>query len=66
MADQARLQVVRVLGVDEQIWRLSRIADADPTVTGMVDLTRDELGVLHATLFDVVPRAGPAPRMPRG
>ncbi|WP_034810307.1 transposase, partial [Intrasporangium oryzae] len=50
-----------VLGVDEHIWRPSRIGDADRAVTGMVDLTRDEHGRLHARLLDVVPgRTGTA------
>jgi transposase len=50
-----------VLGVDEHIWRPSRIGDAARAVTGMVDLTRDEHGRLHARLLDVVPgRTGTA------
>ena len=49
------------LGVDEHIWRPSRIGSTDRAVTGMVDLTRDEDGVLHARLLDVVPgRSGTA------
>lgn len=54
VSDPARLQGVTVLGVDEHIWRPSRVGDADRAVTGMVDLTRDEQGVLHARLLDVV------------
>ena len=53
LADPARLQGVSVLGVDEHIWRPSRIGDAARAVTGMVDLTRDEHGRLHARLLDV-------------
>ena len=47
--------------MDEHIWRPSRIGSTDRAVTGMVDLTRDEHGVLHARLLDVVPgRSGTA------
>jgi transposase len=61
LADPARLSGVSILGVDEHIWRPSRIGDADRAVTGMVDLTRDEHGNLHARLLDVVPgRTGTA------
>ncbi len=57
----ARLDGVEVLGVDEHIWRPSRIGDKDRAVTGMVDLTRDAHGQLHARLLDVVPgRTGTA------
>jgi transposase len=52
---------VQVLGVDEHIWRPSRVGDAQRAVTGMVDLTRDAHGQLHARLLDVVPgRTGTA------
>ena len=61
LADPARLDGVTVLGVDEHVWRPSRVGDADRAVTGMVDLTRDEHGHLHARLLDVVPgRTGTA------
>lgn len=61
LADPARLKGVSVLGVDEHIWRPSRVGDAARAVTGMVDLTRDEHGRLHARLLDVVPgRTGTA------
>jgi transposase len=61
VADPIRLTGVRTLGVDEHIWRPSRIGDKDRAVTGMVDLTRDENGCLHARLLDVVPgRTGTA------
>ena len=61
LADPARLEGVEVLGVDEHIWRPSRVGDANRAVTGMVDLTRDPHGQLHARLLDVVPgRTGTA------
>lgn len=54
----ARLKGVRTLGVDEHIWRPSRIG-VDRAVTIMVDLTRDQDGCLHARLLDaVVGRSG--------
>jgi len=61
LADPGRLEGVQVLGVDEHIWRPSRVEDANRAVTGMVDLTRDAHGQLHARLLDVVPgRSGTA------
>ncbi len=61
LADPARLQGVEVLGVDEHFWRPSRVGDKDRAVTGMVDLTRDPHGQLHAGLLDIVPgRTGTA------
>ena len=55
-----RLQKVTTLGVDEHIWRPSRIG-TDRAVTIMVDLTRDQDGCLHARLLDaVVGRSGTA------
>jgi len=61
LADPGRLEGVQVLGVDEHIWRPSRVGDANRAVTGMVDLTRDTHGQLHARLLDVVPgRSGTA------
>jgi transposase len=61
LADPTRLDGIEVLGVDEHIWRPSRVGDADRAVTGMVDLTRDAHGQLHARLLDVVPgRTGTA------
>jgi transposase len=57
-SDPARLQNVKTLGVDEHIWRPSRIG-VDRAVTIMVDLTRDQAGCLHARLLDaVVGRSG--------
>ncbi len=52
-ADPTRLSGVKTLGVDEHIWRPSR-RGSDRAVTGMVDLTRDQHGQLHARLLDVV------------
>jgi transposase len=52
--DPGRLNGVRVLGVDEHIWRPSRVGDRDRAVTTMVDLTRCQQGCLHARLLDVV------------
>ena len=61
LGDPARLAGVEVLGVDEHIWRPSRVGDKDWAVTGMVDLTRDAHGQLRARLLDVVPgRTGTA------
>jgi len=55
-----RLAGVTSLGVDEHIWRPSRIG-VDRAVTIMVDLTRDAQGCLHARLLDaVVGRSGTA------
>jgi transposase len=48
-----RLMGVKTLGVDEHIWRPSRIG-IDRAVTIMVDLTRDQAGCLHARLLDAV------------
>ena len=56
--DPARLKGVKSLGVDEHIWRPSRIG-VDRAVTIIVDLTRDQAGCLHARLLDaVVGRSG--------
>ena len=61
LAEPARLDGVRTLGVDEHVWRPSRIGDSQRAATAMVDLTRDEHGQLHARLLDVVPgRSGSA------
>jgi len=55
-----RLRQVKTLGVDEHIWRPSRVGQ-DRAVTIMVDLTRDQDGCLHARLLDaVVGRSGTA------
>jgi transposase len=61
VADPARLTGVSVLGVDEHVWRPSKIGDPQRAVTGIVDLTRDQDGRLRARLLDVVPgRSGTA------
>jgi transposase len=57
-SDPARLNGVKTLGVDEHIWRPSRIG-VDRAVTIMVDLSRDQAGCMHARLLDaVVGRSG--------
>ena len=56
--DPTRLTGVKTLGVDEHIWRPSRVG-VDRAVTIMVDLSRDQAGCLHARLLDaVVGRSG--------
>ena len=61
ISEPARLAGVSVLGVDVHVWRSSRIGDPHRAVTGIVDLTRDLEGNLHARLLDVVPgRSGTA------
>src|SRR5215210_5235499 len=58
VADPARRTKVKTIGVDEHVWRPSRIG-LDRAVTIMVDLTRDQAGCLHARLLDaVVGRSG--------
>jgi transposase len=60
VARPERLAGVKTLGVDEYIWRPSRVG-IDRAVTIMVDLTRDQDGCLHARLLDaVVGRSGTA------
>ena len=60
VAQPERMGGVKTLGVDEHIWRPSRIG-VDRAVTIMVDLTRDQDGCLHARLLDaVVGRSGTA------
>ena len=56
-----RLDRVTDLGVDEHIWHHSpRQGKGPKELTGMVDLTRDENGKVHARLLDLVPgRSGP-------
>lgn len=49
-----RLAGIKTIGVDEHIWRPSKLAAAEKAVTVMVDLTRDEDGCLHARLLDAV------------
>jgi hypothetical protein len=53
----ARLAVVKTPGVDEHIWRPSRIGVDRAAI--IVDLTRDQVGCLHARPLDaVVGRSG--------
>lgn len=54
LADPARLSNIKTIGVDEHIWRPSKISSTDKAVTVMVDLTRDENGCLRARLLDAV------------
>jgi len=43
-------------GVDEHIWHHVKVAERGPKeLTGMVDLTRDQHGKVHARLRDLVP-----------
>lgn len=42
LAEPEKMRGVSVLGVDEHIWRPSKIGDPVRAVTGMVDLTRDQ------------------------
>lgn len=60
--DEARFAGVRTLGVDEHVWHHVDPRKRGPKeLTGMVDLTRDEDGVTHARLLDLVPgRSGKA------
>jgi len=56
--DEARLGGVVTLGVDEHVWHHTphKSATKGPTMlTGMVDLTRDSAGTVHARLLDLVP-----------
>ena len=56
--DESRLAGVATLGVDEHVWHHTphKVASKGPTMlTGMVDLTRDEAGKVHARLLDLVP-----------
>ena len=55
-ADEARFTGVTSLGVDEHIWHHGDPRRKGPKeLTGMVDLTRDENGRVHARLLDLVP-----------
>jgi len=56
--DESRLEGVATLGVDEHVWHHTphKAAIKGPTMlTGMVDLTRDDDGQVHARLLDLVP-----------
>ncbi|NMM17972.1 MAG: ISL3 family transposase [Cellulomonas sp.] len=63
-ADEARFDGVATLGVDEHVWHHTphKTATKGPGMfTGMVDLTRDQDGRVHARLLDLVPgRTGKA------
>jgi transposase len=63
-ADEARFDGVSTLGVDEHVWHHTphKAATKGPGMfTGMVDLTRDQHGRVHARLLDLVPgRTGKA------
>lgn len=55
-ADESRFAGVRSLGVDEHIWHHVSVAKRGPKeLTGMVDLTRDQHGKVHARLLDLMP-----------
>jgi transposase len=54
LAEPSRLGGVKTIGVDEHIWRPSKISSTDKAVTVMVDLTRGEDGCLRARLLDAV------------
>jgi len=58
-----------MLGVDEHVWHHVSTKPVEDggrgpkELTGMVDLTRDQHGHVHARLLDLVPgRSGPAYR----
>jgi len=63
-ADENRFAGVATLGVDEHVWHHTphkSAAKGPPMFTGMVDLTRDQDGHVHARLLDLVPgRTGKA------
>lgn len=55
-ADESRFTGVTSLGVDEHIWHHGdRRTKGPKELTGMVDLTRDSAGRIHARLLDLVP-----------
>ena len=55
-ADPARFAGVTSLGVDEHIWHHGDVRKRGPKeLTGMVDLSRDQHGRVHARLLDLVP-----------
>lgn len=54
--DESRFAGVTSLGVDEHIWHHGdRRTKGPKELTGMVDLTRDDQGRVHARLLDLVP-----------
>ena len=55
-ADESRFAGVTTLGVDEHLWHhVSPRKRGTKELTGMVDLTRDKDGRVHARLLDLVP-----------
>lgn len=55
-ADESRFTGVTTLGVDEHLWHhVSPRKRGPKELTGMVDLTRDKDGRVHARLLDLVP-----------
>ena len=55
-ADESRFAGVTSLGVDEHVWHHGdRRMKGPKELTGMVDLTRDDQGRVHARLLDLVP-----------
>lgn len=60
-ADEARFAGVTTLGVDEHLWHhvstkpVEQGGRGPKELTGMVDLTRDNHGHVHARLLDLVP-----------
>ena len=55
-ADESRFAGVTSLGVDEHVWHHGDPRKKGPKeLTGMVDLTRDGTGRVHARLLDLVP-----------
>ena len=54
--DPGRFDGVRMLGVDEHVWHhVDQRVRGPKMLTGMVDLSRDENGRVHARLLDLVP-----------
>jgi len=55
-ADEGRFAGVTTLGVDDHLWHHVDTRKRGPKeLTGMVDLTRDKDGRVHARLLDLVP-----------
>ena len=60
-ADESRFEGIAILGVDEHVWHhvSTRSVEAGgrgpKELTGVVDLTRDDQGRVHARLLDLVP-----------
>ena len=65
-ADPSRFDGVTSLGVDEHLWHhVHQRRQGSRELTGMVDLTRDQLGRIRARLLDLV-AAGPGRPTPTG